>query len=251
MKAKKCGFSNKYIADILSISKRDILELLGDIEPQKAAIKISDTAYSLTYNNAAPAEKLGGKTALIIGAGPTKIGCMGEARYAAVLASHSLKAHGYKTIYINPEKIADNLFDRTYCEPITIEDVIEVCKIEKPDVIITDFAGANAGYITKADIPADVLEHEKAIQMEAAKTDEKLAGKPEAVVAKIIEGKVNKQLSETTLYEQDYLLEPGTTVGKFLNSRGVNVVKFVRYMVGEGIEKRKDDFAAEVMSQIK
>ena len=54
-----------------------------------------------------------------------------------------------------------------------------------------------------------------------------------------------------TLYEQDYLLEPGTTVGKFLNSRGVNVVKFVRYMVGEGIEKRKDDFAAEVMSQIK
>ena len=63
--------------------------------------------------------------------------------------------------------------------------------------------------------------------------------------------KVNKQLSETTLYEQDYLLEPGTTVGKFLNSRGVNVVKFVRYMVGEGIEKRKDDFAAEVMSQIK
>ncbi len=150
MKAKKCGFSNKYIADILSISKRDILELLGDIEPQKAAIKISDTAYSLTYNNAAQAEKLGGKTALIIGAGPTKIGCMGEARYAAVLASHSLKAHGYKTIYMNPEKIADNLFDRTYCEPITIEDVIEVCKIEKPDVIITDFAGANAGYITKA-----------------------------------------------------------------------------------------------------
>mgnify|MGYP000009494279 FL=1 len=112
-------------------------------------------------------------------------------------------------------------------------------------------AANNPLYITKADIPADVLEHEKAIQMEAAKTDEKLAGKPEAVVAKIIEGKVNKQLSETTLYEQDYLLEPGTTVGKFLNSRGVNVVKFVRYMVGEGIEKRKDDFAAEVMSQIK
>ena len=111
-------------------------------------------------------------------------------------------------------------------------------------------AANNPSYISKEDIPAEVLEHEKAIQMEAAKTDEKLANKPEAVVEKIIEGKVNKQLAETTLAEQEYLLEPGTTVGNFLKQRDLKVARFIRYMVGEGIEKRKDDFAQEVMSQI-
>ena len=109
----------------------------------------------------------------------------------------------------------------------------------------------NPLYINKEDIPADVLAHETAIQMEASKADEKLANKPEAVVKKIVEGKVNKQLSETTLAEQDYLLEPGTSVGNFLKQHSIKVVKFVRYMVGEGIEKRKDDFASEVMSQLK
>lgn len=111
-------------------------------------------------------------------------------------------------------------------------------------------AANNPSYVSKEDIPADVLEHEKAIQLEAAKTDEKLANKPQAVVEKIIEGKVNKQLSETTLAEQEYLLEPGVTVGNFLKQHELKVVKFIRYMVGEGIEKRKDDFAQEVMSQI-
>ena len=111
-------------------------------------------------------------------------------------------------------------------------------------------AANNPSYISKEDIPAEVLAHEKAIQMEAAKTDEKLANKPEAVVEKIIEGKVNKQLAETTLAEQEYLLEPGCTVGNFLKQRDLKVARFIRYMVGEGIEKRKDDFAQEVMSQI-
>lgn len=112
-------------------------------------------------------------------------------------------------------------------------------------------AANNPLYLNKESIPADVLNHELAIQMEAAKTDEKLKNKPEAVIAKIVEGKVSKQLSETTLSEQEYLLEPGQTVGKFLKDHNEKVVRFVRYMVGEGIEKRKDDFASEVMSQIK
>lgn len=117
--------------------------------------------------------------------------------------------------------------------------------------IAMHIAANNPLYINKEDIPADVLAHETAIQMEANKADEKLANKPEAVVKKIVEGKVNKQLSETTLAEQDYLLEPGTSVGNFLKQHSIKVVKFVRYMVGEGIEKRKDDFASEVMSQLK
>ena len=116
--------------------------------------------------------------------------------------------------------------------------------------IAMHIAANNPSFISKEDIPAETLKHEKSIQMEAAKSDEKLANKPEAVVEKIIEGKVNKQLAETTLTEQEYLLEPGLSVGAFLKQHGLNVVKFVRYMVGEGIEKRKDDFAKEVMDQI-
>jgi len=113
-------------------------------------------------------------------------------------------------------------------------------------------AANNPLYIDKTSIPAGVIEHEKEIQTELTKADEKLAGKPEAALAKIIEGKVNKIFSESTLHEQAYLLdEDGATVAVVLARLGVKVLKFVRYAVGEGIEKRVDDFACEVMSQVK
>lgn len=112
-------------------------------------------------------------------------------------------------------------------------------------------AANNPTYILESDIPADVLAHEKAIQAEAAKTDEKLANKPEAVLNKILDGKVKKYFAESTLECQPFLMDDSKTVGQFLKEKGVNIVKFVRYHVGEGIEKRQDDFASEVMSQVK
>ena len=114
-------------------------------------------------------------------------------------------------------------------------------------------AANNPSYLNTEAIGADAIEHETKIQLEAAKQDPKLAGKPEEMLKKIIGGKVNKYFAEMVLVEQPYLLdtESGKKVGQVLQEKKANVVKYVRYQVGEGIEKRKDDFASEVMSQMK
>ena len=105
-------------------------------------------------------------------------------------------------------------------------------------------------YVAQEDIPADVIAHEKAIALENMKNDPKMAGKPEAMLNGIADGKVKKLLAESVLGAQVYLLDGEKSVAQVLKEKGNNVVKFIRYAVGEGIEKRKDDFAAEVMSQI-
>ena len=112
-------------------------------------------------------------------------------------------------------------------------------------------AANNPQYLTVEDVPADVKEHEMQVQKEAAKNDEKLANKPAPVLEKILEGKINKYFAEMTLEAQPFLMDDSKTVGQFLKEKGVKVLAFVRYQVGEGIEKRKDDFASEVMSQAK
>ena len=101
-------------------------------------------------------------------------------------------------------------------------------------------------YISKNDVPADYIEKETHIQMELCKNDEKLAGKPEAALVKIVEGKVNKGLKEVCLLDQAYVKDPGMTVEQFLASKKSAIVSFTRFEVGEGMEKRQDDFAAEV-----
>ena len=114
-------------------------------------------------------------------------------------------------------------------------------------------AANNPKYLSKDEIDPSLIAHETEVQMNTAKNDPKLAGKPEAMLAKIIEGKVNKYFSEMLLAEQIYLMDETQSkkVGQVLAEKGVKVFKFVRYQVGEGIEKRKDDFAAEVMAQAK
>ena len=112
-------------------------------------------------------------------------------------------------------------------------------------------AANNPQYLSMADVPADAKEHEMSVQKEAAKNDEKLANKPAPVLEKILEGKINKYFAEMTLEAQPFLKDDSKTVGQLLSEKGVKVLSFVRYQVGEGIEKRKDDFAAEVMSQAK
>ena len=105
-------------------------------------------------------------------------------------------------------------------------------------------------YLSLDDVaPADV-EHEKEVQLEAAKNDPKLAGKPAEMLAKIIDAKVTKYYSEMVLGSQAFLMDDSKTVAQVLKEKGINVLKFVRYQVGEGIEKRVDDFASEVMSQV-
>ena len=119
--------------------------------------------------------------------------------------------------------------------------------------IAMHIAANNPAYLDTNAIGSDAIEHETKIQLEAAKQDPKLAGKPEEMLKKIIGGKVNKYFAEMVLTEQPYLLdtESGKKVGQVLEEKKAKVLKYVRYQVGEGIEKRKDDFASEVMSQVK
>ena len=105
-------------------------------------------------------------------------------------------------------------------------------------------------YNNTTDIPTSEVEKELHIQTEAAKNDEKLANKPEAALAKILEGKINKWKAEISLVEQPFIKDPGLSVGKYVKQAGATVSTFIRYAVGEGLQKREDNFAEEVMNQV-
>ena len=111
-------------------------------------------------------------------------------------------------------------------------------------------AASSPLYTNPADIPTVEVEKELHIQTEAAKNDEKLQGKPEAALKKILEGKINKWKAEISLVEQPFVKDPGLSVGKYVAQSGATVTSFIRYAVGEGLQKREDNFAEEVMSQV-
>ena len=111
-------------------------------------------------------------------------------------------------------------------------------------------AANNPQYLSLNDVAPSEVAHEKEVQLEAAKNDPKLAGKPAEMLAKIIDAKVTKYYSEMVLGSQVFLMDDSKTVAQVLKEKGVNVLRFVRYQVGEGIEKRKDDFASEVMNEV-
>ena len=101
-------------------------------------------------------------------------------------------------------------------------------------------------YLDESEVPADVLEHEKKVLTEQALNE----GKPANIVEKMIVGRINKFLEEITVVKQKFVKDDSFTVEKFVASKGGKLTKFVRYEVGEGIEKREDNFAEEVMSQV-
>ncbi|HET7651017.1 MAG TPA: translation elongation factor Ts [Gammaproteobacteria bacterium] len=95
------------------------------------------------------------------------------------------------------------------------------------------------------DVPSDVLDKEREI-IRAQSAD---SGKPEAIIEKMVEGRIRKYLAEITLLGQPFVKDPDQTVEKLLAKAGARVLRFVRFEVGEGIEKKQEDFAAEVMAQ--
>ena len=101
-------------------------------------------------------------------------------------------------------------------------------------------------YLDESEVPADVLDHEKKVLTEQALNE----GKPANIVEKMIVGRINKFLEEITVVKQKFVKDDSFTVEKFLASKGGKLAKFVRYEVGEGIEKKEDNFAEEVMSQV-
>jgi elongation factor Ts len=110
-------------------------------------------------------------------------------------------------------------------------------------------AASNPAYFSAADVPADAVARERDIRIEMLKNDEKNRGKPENILAKIVEGGMNKWLGEITLLGQPFVKDDKVTVEKLLQSSRAKVLRFARLEVGAGIEKKKDDFVAEVKAQ--
>ncbi len=108
-------------------------------------------------------------------------------------------------------------------------------------------AASNPACISEQDVDPEQLASERRILTEQAKE----SGKPAEIVEKMVEGRLRKWLSEITLVGQPFVKDPEVTVGKLLKQSGASVTRFVRYEVGEGIEKKEENFAAEVMAQVK
>lgn len=108
-------------------------------------------------------------------------------------------------------------------------------------------AAINPKYLNRDQVPAAELEHEKEVLKQEALNE----GKPEKIVEKMVVGRLNKYLSEISLADQEFVKDPDQTVAKYVASKNGKLVSFTRFEVGEGIEKKTDNFAEEVMSQIK
>ena len=119
--------------------------------------------------------------------------------------------------------------------------------------IAMHIAAANPQYVPREEVPESIINQEKEIFKAAALNE----GKPEHIVDKIVEGRIDKYLSEICLLEQPFVKDPDLTVQQVLHDKiakigeNISIRRFTRFERGEGIEKRQEDFAAEVMSQIK
>lgn len=111
-------------------------------------------------------------------------------------------------------------------------------------------AAINPSFVSPAQVPADEVARERDVFVGQASNDPKIAGKPQEIVAKIIEGKVRKWLGEITLLGQPFVKDDKQTVEQYLKNAGGEVAAIVRYEVGAGIEKKQEDFAAEVAKQV-
>ena len=129
-------------------------------------------------------------------------------------------------------------------------------KVMGKDVAM-QIAAMSPAYLDEASVPADVLAHEKEITKAQLAEDPRMAGKPEQVLAKIVDGKIGKYFKENCLLDQAFVKDGDMNVAKYVASvakelgADIKVTGFIRYAKGEGLEKREDDFAAEVASMMK
>jgi elongation factor Ts len=119
--------------------------------------------------------------------------------------------------------------------------------VELAKDIAMHIAASNPQYANPEDVPEDVIEREKDIYIAQAQD----SGKPAEIIEKMVVGRVRKFLEEISLTKQSFVKDPDVTVGELAKKAGAEVVAFVRYEVGEGIEKEEVDFAAEVAAQLK
>lgn len=123
--------------------------------------------------------------------------------------------------------------------------------------VAMQIAAMNPSYLNEAAVPDSVIEHEKEIMKSQLAEDPKMAGKPEMVLVKIVEGKVGKYYKENCLLDQAFVKDGDLSVAKYVESvakklgGNITVTSFIRYAKGEGLEKRDDNFADEIASMIK
>jgi elongation factor Ts len=117
-------------------------------------------------------------------------------------------------------------------------------------------AAVDPKYTNRDEVPAEVVQKEREILMDQLKNDPKNANKPAEVLEKIIEGRIAKFYEETVLVDQPFVKDPGKTIGELVAEKissikeNIAIRRFTRYKMGEGIEKKTDDFAAEVASMV-
>ena len=123
--------------------------------------------------------------------------------------------------------------------------------------VAMQIAAMNPSYLDQASVPAEVIAKEKDILVSQMKEDPKMANKPDAVLGKIVEGKIGKYYKENCLVEQQYVIDGDLTVGKYVENTAkelggsIKIASFVRFEKGEGIEKRADNFAEEIANMVK
>ena len=130
---------------------------------------------------------------------------------------------------------------------ISVLTVIEGANEDVAKDVSMHVAAMNPGYLNRDEVPASVIEHEKEIIKEQAINE----GKAPEIAEKMVVGRINKYYKEVCLLEQTFIKDPDLTVETFVKNNGGTIKSMIRYEVGEGIEKRQDDFASEVMNQIK
>ena len=133
-----------------------------------------------------------------------------------------------------------------------------VARTEEFQALVKDIAmhiaAAEPRYVTREEVPADILDKEREITRAQIANDPKNANKPEQVVEKIVEGRLNKFYEEAVLVDQPFVKDPAKTINELLTEKiaktgeRITVRRFTRYKMGEGLAKRDDDFASEVAS---
>lgn len=129
---------------------------------------------------------------------------------------------------------------------ISVLTLIEGGNEEVARNVAMHVAALNPQYLRREDVPQETRDHELNILSEQAKNE----GKPEHIVEKMVEGRLNKWLAEISLVDQPYVKDGDKTVQEYLNDQNASIKSFTRLEVGEGIEKREEDFAEEVRNQM-
>ncbi|WP_218310894.1 translation elongation factor Ts [Alteromonas antoniana] len=151
---------------------------------------------------------------------------------------------------ISPRRVinveGDNLGAYVHGGRIGVIAILEGGDEELAKDVAMHVAAASPQFVKPENVPAEVVEKEKEIQIEIAMQ----SGKPAEIAEKMVAGRMKKFTGEVSLTGQPFVKDPSISVAELLKSKGADVINFIRFEVGEGIEKKSEDFAAEVAAQM-